>query len=122
MAIVGIGVDVVSIERWRALTARTPGLVAKVLTEREREVEAPERLAARFAAKEAVAKALGSPGGMAWHDVEILLGDNGRPLLEVRGTVAVVADALGVANWHVSLTHDGGTAVAMVVAESGETR
>lgn len=118
MAVLGIGVDVVSLDRWRSLTARTPGLVAKVLTEREREVETPERLAVRFAAKEAVAKALGSPGGMAWHDVEILVGENGRPLLEVRGTVAAVAAALGVRSWHVSLTHDGGTAVAMVVAES----
>lgn len=118
MAIVGIGVDVVSIERWRALTARTPGLVAKVLTERERSVAEPERLAVRFAAKEAVAKVLGSPGGMAWHDVEILIGANGRPTLAVRGTVAAVAETLGVVSWHVSLTHDGGTAVAMVVGES----
>ena len=74
-------------------------------------------LAARFAAKEATAKALGAPKRLKWHDVEIARGDDGRPLLSVQGSVAAAAEKLGVKNWHLSLSHDAGLAVAMVVAE-----
>ena len=54
---------------------------------------------------------------MSWQDCEVVRGAHGRPLLAVRGTVAAVADGLGVRTWHLSLTHDGGMAHAMVVAE-----
>ena len=74
-------------------------------------------LAARFAAKEALAKALGAPGDLLWHDAEVVVGERGRPHLEVRGTVAERAAELGVTSWHVSLSHDGGIASAVVVAE-----
>ena len=76
-----------------------------------------ESLAARFAAKEALAKALGAPGDLHWHDAEVTVGEHGRPHLEVRGTVAGRAAQLGVTSWHLSLSHDGGIASAVVVAE-----
>ena len=76
-----------------------------------------QHLAARFCAKEAVAKALGAPIGMAWHDAEVVSEDSGRPLLELRGTVLAQADALGVTSVHLSLSHDAGIASAVVVLE-----
>ena len=78
----------------------------------------PESLAARFAAKEAVAKALGAPAGLRWHDCEIVSDPDGRPWLTVSGTVAAVAAERGINRWHLSLSHDGGIASAMVVAEA----
>lgn len=114
--IVGIGVDVVDLARFETSVTRTPGLVDRVLTGDERALPIASQ-AARFAAKEAVAKALGAPGGLEWHDVEIVVDDTGRPSLHVSGTVAVAAAAAGVSTWHLSLSHDAGSAVAMVVAE-----
>ena len=76
-----------------------------------------ESLAARFAAKEALAKALGAPGGMLWTDAEVRTDGDGRPSLQVRGTVAARGGTLGVTHWHVSLSHDGGIASATVIAE-----
>ncbi len=116
--IVGIGVDVVDVARFTRVLVRTPAVADRVLTADERRVGRPERLAARFAAKEAVSKALGAPPGLDWQDCEVVLAPDGRPSLAVRGSVAAAAERLGVAAWHVSLSHDGGTAVAMVVAES----
>jgi holo-[acyl-carrier protein] synthase len=117
VAVVGIGVDAVLIERFAASLARTPGLEARLFTGGERG-RPDESLAARFAAKEAVAKAIGAPKGLLWHDVEVDTRDGGRPVLSVRGTVLAAAQALGIRHWHLSLSHDGGIAVAMVVAES----
>ena len=87
MAVVGVGVDVVGVERFAASLDRCE-------------------------------EALGAPGGLAWHDVEVVNEESGRPRLDVRGTVAAAAEALGVRTWHLTLTHDAGVAVAMVVAES----
>lgn len=114
--IVGIGVDVVDVPRFEKLIQRTPALVERLFCPSEREVRT-RSLAARFAAKEAVAKALGSPGGMVWHDCEVCTLDSGAPVLDVRGSVKEVADQLGVKNWHISLTHDGDVAIAYVIAE-----
>ena len=121
--IIGVGIDVVPVERFAAALARTPSLAGRLFTASERvtkggETRSAESLAARFAAKEALAKALGAPGGMLWTDAEVLVDDAGRPSLEVRGTVRARADSLGVASWHVSLSHDGGIAAATVIAES----
>ena len=74
-------------------------------------------LAARFAAKEALAKALGAPAGLAWHDAEIVSEETGRPRFELRGTVAARAETLGALHVHVSLSHDAGIASAVVVLE-----
>ena len=117
MAIVGVGIDVVQIARLEQALLRTPTLAGRLFTEGERGLPLAS-LAARFAAKEAVAKALGAPGGLRWRDAEVLLGPRGRPLLAVHGAVAVEAEAQGISHWHLSLSHDGGIATAIVVAES----
>lgn len=117
MAVVGIGVDVVDVARFARVLARTPTVAARLFTPAEATL-APDRLAVRFAAKEALAKALGAPVGLGWHDVEVRAHDSGRPTLHVTGTVERAAASLGVRAWHVSLSHDGGMAIAMVVAES----
>jgi holo-[acyl-carrier protein] synthase len=117
VAIVGVGIDVCEIARFAASLERTPALRAKLFTGGE--VDLPvASLAARFAAKEAVAKALGAPAGLHWHDCEVLAEESGRPLLELRGTVKAAADALGVRSCHLSLSHDAGIASAVVVLES----
>ena len=115
--IVGIGVDVVDVARFEASLERTPSLKERLFTEQERTLPVAS-LAARFAAKEALAKALGAPGGLGWHDAEVVCDPSGRPSLVTRATVADAAAAAGVETWHVSLSHDGGSAVAMVVAEA----
>ncbi len=118
--IVGIGVDVADIARLHAALARTPALVSRLFAESER--GQPSRtLAGCFAAKEAVAKALGAPPGLRWTDAIVGRDDSGRPVLEARGTVAAVAARLGVTRWHVSISHDAGICVAMVVAEGCAT-
>jgi holo-[acyl-carrier protein] synthase len=114
--IVGIGVDVADISRLEQALARTPALAARLFAESELGRPA-QSLAGCFAAKEAVAKALGAPAGLRWTDAVIGHDAAGRPVLEVLGTVAAAAAALGVSAWHVSISHDGGLSVAMVVAE-----
>lgn len=121
--IVGVGIDVAEIDRFAEALERTPGLAERLFTARERELASGEprgiaSLAARFAAKEAVAKALGAPAGLSWLDAEVMTEPSGRPRLTVKGTVAARAAELGVAHWHLSLSHDAGVASAVVVAES----
>ena len=115
--IVGVGIDVVDVERFGASLTRTPGLAARLFTPAEA-TRPLASLAARFAAKEALAKALGAPVGMHWHDAEIVSESSGRPVMELRGSVRARADELGVGPVHVSLSHDAGIASAMVVLES----
>jgi holo-[acyl-carrier protein] synthase len=114
--IVGVGIDVVDIARFTRSLERTPGLAVRLFTEDERPLT-PRSLAARFAAKEALAKALGAPRGLRWTDAEVRRAADGRPSLHVDGTVAEAANRLGVTSWHISLSHDGGVAVAVVIAE-----
>jgi holo-[acyl-carrier protein] synthase len=118
VAIVGVGVDVVAVARLERALARTPRLRERLFTEGERALPRVESLAARFAAKEAVAKALGAPGGLRWRDAEVVVEPSGRPRLALHGGVAEEAAAQGIATWHLSLSHDGGVATAVVVAES----
>jgi len=102
--------------RLEAALARTPQLAARLFAESERKL--PIRaLAGCFATKEAVAKALGAPPGLRWTDAIVHRAERGRPVLETRGTVAALAASLGVTAWHVSISHDAGICVAMVVAE-----
>jgi holo-[acyl-carrier protein] synthase len=114
--IVGVGIDVVDTGRFERALARTPQLASRLFTEGEQDLPL-QSLAARFAAKEALAKALGAPRGLLWTDAEIVQGPGGRPYLQVRGTVAAAAARLGVTGWHLSLSHDAGIATAMVIAE-----
>ncbi len=121
--IVGVGIDVVPVNRFAETLRRTPSLGPRLFTPAELVSgtgipRTAESLAARFAAKEALAKALGAGGGMHWTDAEVVTDDFGRPSLIVTGTVAERAQSLGVTRWHVSLSHDGGIASATVIAES----
>jgi holo-[acyl-carrier protein] synthase len=118
--IVGVGVDVVSTQRFADALARTPGLLHRVFHPDELAAVGDDvaRLAARFAAKEAVAKALGAPPGLTWHDCVVRNEPDGRPRLEISGTVAAAADRLGAVAWHLSLTHDAGISAAYVIAEA----
>jgi holo-[acyl-carrier protein] synthase len=120
--IVAVGIDVVLVDRFTRSLARTPSLADRLFTETERHtrsgsLRSPESMAARFAAKEAVAKALGAPAGLNRHDCEVVPDAAGRPWLSVTGTVAAAAAERGISRWHLSLSHDGGIASAMVVAE-----
>ncbi|KQW48806.1 4'-phosphopantetheinyl transferase [Nocardioides sp. Root1257] len=114
--IIGVGIDVVDIERFGESLTRTPGLRDRLFTPGEAGRPLAS-LAARFAAKEALAKALGAPVGLHWHDAEIVSESSGRPLFELRGSVRARADELGVASVHVSLSHDAGISSAVVVLE-----
>lgn len=114
--IVGIGVDVVDMPRFGRQLERTPSLRERLFVPAERNLNL-RSLAARFAAKEAVAKALGAPAGMNWQDCRVGADEHGVPTIEVQGTVQAVAEAKGVRRWHLSLSHDGDVATAMVIAE-----
>lgn len=118
--IIGIGTDMVDESRLAVALARAPRLRTRLFGEDERTL--PIRsLAGRFAAKEAVAKALGSPGDLSWQDVTVVKDTHGRPELKVSGACERRATALGVTHWHVSVSHDGGMAIAFVIAEARPT-
>ncbi len=112
----GIGIDVCEVARWVAMVARRPGTVDRLLTPAEA-ARSHASQAARFAAKEALAKALGAPLGLGWHDAEVVLDEVGRPSIEMRGTVAARAAELGINTVHLSLSHDAGIAAAIVICE-----
>ena len=125
--IVSVGIDVVLVDRFVRALARTPLLAERLFTDSERVTakgfpRSPESLAGRFAAKEAVAKALGAPTGLNWQDCEIVTDHDGRPWLTVDGTVAAAAAERGITRWHLSLSHDGGIASAVVLAEGDDPR
>jgi holo-[acyl-carrier protein] synthase len=115
--IAGIGIDVVDIGRFAESLERTPGLRNRLFTQDEA-VLPLHSLAARFAAKEALAKALGAPGNLEWHHAEVVREDTGPPRFTLTGTVAARAAELGATNVHLSLSHDAGIASAIVVLES----
>jgi holo-[acyl-carrier protein] synthase len=118
----GIGVDLVHVPRFAAVLARTPRMRDRLFTSAEqcrpdgRALDATS-LAARFAAKEAIAKALGAPPGLEWHHCQVLAAAGGRPHVQLSDSVADAARAAGIESWHVSLSHDGDTAIAYVIAE-----
>ncbi len=114
--IIGVGIDVVDVERFGVTLERTPALRDRVFTEAERGLGLAS-LAARFAAKEALAKSLGAPTGMRWLDATVVQDGKGQPSLRVSGTVAARAEDLGVASFHLSISHDAGIASAVVIAE-----
>ena len=115
--IVGIGIDVCDVDRFAASIGRRPGMVQRLFTPAEAERPVAS-LAARFAAKEALAKALGAPSGMSWQDAEIRTDASGRPWFAITGTVAQRARELGIGTIYVSLSHDAGIASAVVVCEA----
>lgn len=111
-----MGVDVVDIARLEKALLRTPQIADRLFAKSERE-QPVQSLAGCFAVKEATAKALGCPPGLRWTDAVVEHDERGRPVLAARGTVAAVADSLAVTTWHLSISHDGGVCVAVVVAE-----
>jgi holo-[acyl-carrier protein] synthase len=119
---VGVGVDVVDIARFRVSLQRTPTMRERIFVAEELEYVAPKAdpvpsLAARFGAREAVMKSLGlGLGAFGFHDVWVRVAPSGAPSLMVTGRAAELAVERGVAGWHVSLSHDGPVAIAMVVA------
>ena len=114
---IGLGVDAVDVDRFEQVLARTPRMAERLFTDDERSVSATSRLAARFAVKEAVMKAMGvGLGSFGWHDVETVRTESGAPELLVRGGAASLADGLGITRWMVSITHTDTTAVAVVAA------
>ena len=115
--IIGVGIDVCDVDRFAASIARRPGMVRRLFTDAEAERPIAS-LAARFAAKEALAKALGAPAGLVWRDAEVITDSLGRPSFTLTGTVASRAAELGVETVHVSLSHDAGIASAVVVCEA----
>ena len=127
MAVIGVGVDAIEIDRVRTARTRTPTLLARLFTERER-ASCVTRcgdlryggLAARFAGKEAVAKALGTGiSGFNFRDIEVLSDEaTSRPTIAPHGGASDAAEQRGVASIHVSLSHSTGVAMANAVAES----
>jgi len=126
VSVVGIGVDVCEISRMRSALARTPSLAQRLFTDAERadcrdaggELRV-SGLAARFAAKEAVAKAFGSGiRGFAFRDLEVRNDTLGRPTMALHGGAALLASELGVGHVHISLSAGVELAVANAVLES----
>jgi len=125
MSIIGHGIDVVETERIDRMLRDhgqhfldrcfTPGEQAYCATHRKRYLE---HLAGRFAAKEAVLKALGTGwrGGIAWTDIEVLRHESGRPLLSLTGESGRIARELGVKSWHLSISHVSAYATASAIA------
>jgi len=124
MTTLGIGVDLVDVVRFTELLERRDGLADRLFTEQEREdaSEAPERLAARFCAKEATLKALGVGLGHAWHDIVVHRLPSGQPTLLLSGEVQELAVARGIRSWHLSLSHSDNTAIAYVIATDEDAK
>ncbi|WP_374977758.1 holo-ACP synthase [Microbacterium trichothecenolyticum] len=115
--ITGIGVDLVEISRFERLLELTPRLRERLFTPAERAL--PVRsLATRFAAKEALTKALGDPVGMQWTEIEVITKGSEPPSFILSGSTAATVARRGITGIHLTMAHDGDVAVAYVVAES----
>lgn len=123
MSVIGIGVDLVEIERFRTVLDRTPSMRRRIfvpseIDDAEVRPDPVPSLAARFASREAVMKALGlGLGAFDFHDVWVRRLDSGAPRLMIEGRAADLAVRAGVRRWHLSLSHTETTAIAYVVAE-----
>jgi holo-[acyl-carrier protein] synthase len=121
--IVGIGVDVVDVARFERAADRTPGLLPRLFAESElMEGDRPRplrSLAARFAAKEALIKALGSSDGVHWHDMQVVSDGLRNPSFSIAGSLVGIVAGHGITAIHLSMSHDAGIAIAYVIAESG---
>ena len=123
MATEGIGIDLVDVERFEAALRRRPRLAHRLFTEGERHDahDRPERLAARFAAKEAVLKTFGAGLGAApWQSIEVVLSESGAPSVVLHGAATELAKLAGITTLHLSLTHTRELAAAFVIGTSEE--
>jgi holo-[acyl-carrier protein] synthase len=122
VSIVGLGTDLVEVGRFRLAMERTARLADRLFSTDEREYASGQHdpaksLAARFAAKEAVMKALGvGLGAFKLRDVEVVRRRGGAPVVALHGKAAVLADERGVTAWHLSLTHTDSMAMAVAIA------
>jgi holo-[acyl-carrier protein] synthase len=120
---IGIGIDVVDIERFRTSLQRTPSMRERLFTQVEldyvaRQSDPVPSLAARFAAREAVMKSLGlGLGAFGFHEMWVERAPTGVPSLAFVGRAAELAAEAGVTRWHLSLTHSDLVAAAYVVCE-----
>ncbi|MBK4348358.1 holo-ACP synthase [Lacisediminihabitans changchengi] len=119
--IVGIGIDVVDLARFERAADRTPALLKRLFADSE-QLDGDDRrplrsMAARFAAKEALIKALGDSTGVRWHDMAVVSDGLRNPSFEVYGALADIVAAKGITRIHLSMSHDAGVAMAYVVAE-----
>jgi holo-[acyl-carrier protein] synthase len=120
--IIGLGTDLVEVERFRLALARRAALAERLFTDGEREYgfgqhDPAQSLAARFAAKEAVMKALGvGLGACNFHDVEVVHAESGEPSVALSGKAKDIAATRDVLSWRVSLSHTDSTAIAVVIA------
>jgi holo-[acyl-carrier protein] synthase len=119
---IGVGIDAVDVERFRRSLERTPTMRERLFTPVELAYVRPKvdpvpSLAARFAAREAVMKAMGvGLGAFGFHEVWVERAASGAPALVVTGAAAALAAERGITAWHLSLTHTAHTAIAVVVA------
>jgi holo-[acyl-carrier protein] synthase len=117
VAIAGIGIDVVDLARFERAVGRTPRLRERLFAVSERDL--PLRsLAGRFAAKEALMKALGEATGVTWHDMEVVSDVEGNPSMQLTGAAAAIAERRGITHIHLSMSHDAGIAIAQVIVEA----
>jgi holo-[acyl-carrier protein] synthase len=120
--VIGIGVDLCDVDRMRTSLDRTPTLAERLFTPAERAYceqrrDPAERYAARFAAKEAVLKAMGlGLGACRWHDIEVVRAESGEPSLHLVGAAAQAAADRGIERWLLTLTHTRTMAEAVAVA------
>ena len=118
----GVGIDIVSIARVQDALDRTPGFAERILIASELQKMAEVRqkthfLAKRFAAKEALVKALGNGigGGLSWHQIEVYNDDKGAPHLRLSGTARELMQAMSATESHLSLSDEQDNAIAFVV-------
>lgn len=114
--IIGIGVDLVDVSRFEKAITQTPKLKERLFTEGEKSLN-NYSLAARFAAKEALMKAVGKAQGLSFQEVEVVKDEFGKPSFELSGLSEQTVSEKGISSLHLSLSHDGDMAIAYVIAE-----
>jgi holo-[acyl-carrier protein] synthase len=120
--VIGIGTDLVELDRFRLALTRTPGIVDRLFTDDERAYaelrrDPTERFAARFAAKEAVLKAMGAGiGECDFREIEVVRAESGAPSVRLHGRAAGLAADRGVGEWRLTMTHTASLAQAIAVA------
>ncbi len=123
MEILGLGVDICEIERMERALRRHPTMRERVFTPEERtycdaKARPAESYAGRFAAREAVIKALGGYRARGWQDISVSRAPSGAPEIRLRGNAKARADEIGVSRVLISFTHERSSAVAFAVAVS----
>ena len=115
--ILGIGVDTVDIDRFSRQLERTPALRTRLFAPAEQTLPIAS-LAARFAAREALIKALGDSHTLGWHDMEVVKNEHRAPAFAGSEALTEVLQRLGGGRVHLSMSHDGGSAIAFVIVEA----